>query len=589
MLLIFTACLSVGCKKSQKSAEVNLVLQVEFLDTETPFSANDGQILKSAFCGKENSLDNFIKTNSNGNHLLESKLLGVVKIKKSIDYFMPRYEYDYDQQDYKEINADGYDNRLFDENGNPSTHGKQSAERFYREQELVYLASANAQDLVKGLGKKFEFENLTIVTSKLNRYVSRDDLFHPHQARYYTGDVSTVAATYHAGGTSYTIKEAKLGNKSINSYILLPYAYLYDGNKTTTTTLCHEYMHVLGAPDLYSYDVEGKRQVGEFDVLGGESTPYPTHSLAYVKCKLGWLREGEDILPITHSGEYVLPAVEDGKGVKAYKITLASYYENGDVFYLEHRKLGNASLGQNRTEGVIIYRVNEENGYISKTGEKTNVWRGNAYGDTEITVFRNVGDLILGPNATLTDRVGYTVYGSEGNDVNTIFCSDGENSQIVVTYLEKTENGDVKIKVDIPEKQIVIPAEKVGLVQETGLRRSLYFDRADEDYTAYVYYTTRRIKNPTPKKILKDKKGELFKLNTLFLKARLPSDDGYEKYVYVFYEDENGYSSVFEYKIQGVKNIKVSTIILIGVGVGLLPTVLLTVVKKIKAKRRKNV
>ena len=90
----------MGCGKN-KSENVNLVIQVEFLDTQNPFSKEDNRILAQAFNGSKNSLDNFIYLNSNGSRTLESKTLGVVKIDKPIDYFMPKYRYDEGSGEYK--------------------------------------------------------------------------------------------------------------------------------------------------------------------------------------------------------------------------------------------------------------------------------------------------------------------------------------------------------------------------------------------------------------------------------------------------------------------------------------------------------
>jgi M6 family metalloprotease-like protein len=377
--LLFSSIAFVGCAAKKGEENVNLVIQVEFLDTESLFSTEDNELLLQAFNGKTNSLDNFIYVNSNGKRTLTSTLTGVVKINKAIDYFMPKYRYDNASESYVEENSLGYDNRYFDESGNPSLTGKQSAERFYREQELVYLATAQANNLTKKLGKNPKFENLTIVPSKLNRYVYSGDIFHPHQANNFTGSGEAISSAYYTEGVSGEIKVAKIQKAEVGSYVIIPYAYMCSDGKINVNTLCHEYMHVLGLPDLYPYD-KSIKPVGEFDVMGGESTLAPNQSLAYVKYKMGWLKEGEDILPVTGSGEYNLTAVEDEGGVKAYKITLGDYYQTGDVFYLEYRKLGNGSLSIEQTEGVIIYRVNEENGYLSSTGEKANVWRGNAYG-----------------------------------------------------------------------------------------------------------------------------------------------------------------------------------------------------------------
>ena len=584
LALLITSFTYFSCKNKEVE-NVNLVIQVEFSDTENHFTQADSSILAQAFNGSKNSLDNFIYVNSNGKHTLKSKILGVVKIDKPIDYFMPMYRYDEENAEYVEVNAKGYDNRYYDDDGNVAISGKQSVERFYREQELLYLTTTKAKSITKKLGRKPIFENVTIVPSKLNRLVYSGDIFHPHQGTSYTGEGAGLSTTYHTDGVSGAIKISKIRKTEVDSYVIIPYAYMYDGETVKTTTLCHEYMHVLGLPDMYSYDSTIK-PVGEFDVLGGEDTNAPTQSLAYVKYKKGWLKEGKEILPVTGSGEYNLTAIEDNGGVKACKITLGSYYENGDVFYLEYRKLGDGSLGENEAEGVIIYRVNEENGYISSTGEKANAWRGNAYGDYEVIVFRNPLDIVYGKHTTLCEEEGYETFGNPDGSVNLILHSNGENSGIKVTYLGKNADGTVKVKIDLPQEEIAVPTQKIGLKAETGNRHSVYFDRVDKDCKAYIFYSPKAIKNPTVEKLLKSEKGELIVVNTTFLKATLPLSKGFEKYVYVFYKDGNGYSPVMEYKIQGIKNIKVGRVILIALGVGIIiPSSLLTLITKLSKRK----
>ena len=584
VVLLVTSIVYFSCR-NRETENVNLVIQVEFSDTQNKFSQADSSILAQAFNGSKNSLDNFIYVNSNGNRSLKSKVLGVVKIDKPIDYFMPRYRYDEEKGEYVEVNAKGYDNRYFDDDGTPSLTGKQSVERFYREQELLYLATANSKAITKKLGRKPKFENVTIVPSKLNRMVERGYIFHPHQGTVYNGEGGGLSTVYYTEGVSGTMKTPKIRKAEVGSYVIIPYAYMYDGTALNVTTLCHEYMHVLGLPDMYSYD-SNQKQVGEFDVMGGESTPVPTQSLSYVKYKMGWYKEGKDILSVTGSGEYDLTAVEDKGGVKAYKITLGDYYEKGDVFYLEYRKLGDGSLSENPTEGVIIYRVNESNGYISSTGEKTNTWRGNTYGDSEVNVFRNPIDIFNGKHATLCEEDGYKTFGNPDGNINVILNSDGTNSGIKVTYLGKNSNGTVKVKIDLPQEKVVIPAEKTGLKAEIGNRHSIYFDRADSGCDAYVFYSTKAIKNPTVEKLLNSEKGELIVVNTTFLKATLPNTKGFERYVYVFYKDVNGYSKITEYKIQGIKNINAGKVVLIAVGIGIIvPSVLLAVITRLSKRR----
>ena len=79
VVLLVTSIVYFSCR-NRETENVNLVIQVEFSDTQKKFSQADSSILAQAFNGSKNSLDNFIYVNSNGNRSLKSKVLGVVKI-----------------------------------------------------------------------------------------------------------------------------------------------------------------------------------------------------------------------------------------------------------------------------------------------------------------------------------------------------------------------------------------------------------------------------------------------------------------------------------------------------------------------------
>ena len=132
-IILLFVCLSAlavnfGCQAST-SSEINAVVKVEFSDSENPFTNTDDSLLEDAFLGGEDSLKNFIYKNSNGKVNVDSRILTTVKLTKPVDYFMPKYAYDYKENAYVLVNEIGYDNRYFDESGTPSVTGKQSVNR----------------------------------------------------------------------------------------------------------------------------------------------------------------------------------------------------------------------------------------------------------------------------------------------------------------------------------------------------------------------------------------------------------------------------------------------------------------------------
>lgn len=589
-----------GCVQNGKK-QINAVVLVEFnIDDgdEAPpknFSQSDQEILNGVFGKEQDSLYNFIYENSNGKEKVESKIIQTVKINMSVDYFQPKYSYDLLSGEYQEVNPIGYDNRYFDENGQPSISGKPSVDRFYREQKFVYVVT---QSVNKKLRRKEELKNLTVIPSKLNRMVEKDSLLWPHRATYYYGNAD-LSTSYYLGDQTEELKQAKLGNKSINNYILIPYAFICDGEKTNITTLCHEYMHLYNVPDYYSYDQNPVEGIGEFDIMSDSDTNEPNLSLSYVRQKAGWLDEGKNILPITKSGEYDLYPTTSDKEVKAYKIITQEYLNKKESFYVEYRKAGE-KYADLTSSGIIIYRANEKNGYIGQDGQIGTSWKGNAYGEKEVYVFRFARELFgeewenrneITTNgicyATVSDKVGYSTFGNTQDDKNAITYSDGKNSLITVTYLQENADGSVKIKVEMPEEQTVNAGGKIDI--EEGYRNYLYFDKVSPDTTAYIVCLDKKIKNIDGQKLIDGKYGKPRVVSTEFLRTELPKSGGFEKFYYVCYKEKDGKLTTKEYYISGIKNIKLSSILIMSICVGvLIPSALASAIKIRKNLRRKK-
>ena len=291
-IIYILASLVVGNEKtlvfsSKPYCEINAVVLVEFSSAEITFDEKNLQVISEVF-SQNKGLDGFIKANSNGKERVDSRVLGTVKISQEEKYFMPKFSYDYIEKAYKEVNEIGYDNRFFDKDGNPSTTGKQSAERFYREQELISAVCEKASEISSEINSEnYKIKSLTVVTSEDGDFINQSILW-PHQATYFRGSVSEIEEVYF-GNVKGEIKEGKLADKSINDYILMPFGAISNGEQTSITTIAHEYMHVLGAPDYYSYDGKDSEGVSEFDIMGGESRLYPNLSLSYTRERMGFL------------------------------------------------------------------------------------------------------------------------------------------------------------------------------------------------------------------------------------------------------------------------------------------------------------
>lgn len=117
----------------------------------------------------------------------------------------------------------------------------------------------------------------------------------------------------------------------------------------------HENGHIMGLPDLYTYEVtEGAKDYfshcGTWDLMGVIEGMAPDY-LAYSKWRLGWLDE-EQIAVAKESGEFSLSPVETAGGVKLLVIPVDEYRG----YAVEYRKpLGmDAALPE---EGMLFYRI----------------------------------------------------------------------------------------------------------------------------------------------------------------------------------------------------------------------------------------
>lgn len=117
----------------------------------------------------------------------------------------------------------------------------------------------------------------------------------------------------------------------------------------------HEFLHTLGAPDLYRTAGENGYPVGRWwDLMAGANftASYP---LVYTRSKLGWMQ----IETLKDSGTYTLWPAEGESGSRAY--ILKTSRSDSEFFVVEYRK-----KPENRQDydyyipesGLIVYRVN---------------------------------------------------------------------------------------------------------------------------------------------------------------------------------------------------------------------------------------
>ena len=206
----------------------------------------------------------------------------------------------------------------------------------------------------------------------------------------------------------------------------------------------HEFLHTLGAPDLYRTAGEAGDPVGRWwDLMAGPNLT-ASYPLAYTRSELGWM----DIETLKESGTYTLWPAEGASGNRAY--ILKTSRSDSEFFVVEYRKKPENKQDYDYyipESGLIVYRVNNAVDYHT-----------NKEGNNYIYVFRkDTTDPAKAQENAFKATVGGQYRSSLGSsDLNahytsdTIFYSDGSNSGIVIDNVVTKEDGSVSFDVEFP-------------------------------------------------------------------------------------------------------------------------------------------
>ena len=206
----------------------------------------------------------------------------------------------------------------------------------------------------------------------------------------------------------------------------------------------HEFLHTLGAPDLYRTAGEAGYPVGRWwDLMAGPNLT-ASYPLAYTRSELRWM----DIETLKESGTYTLWPAEGASGNRAY--ILKTSRSDSEFFVVEYRKKPENKQDYDYyipESGLIVYRVNNAVDYHT-----------NKEGNNYIYVFRkDTTDPAKAQENAFKATVGGQYRSSLGSsDLNahytsdTIFYSDGSNSGIVIDNVVTKEDGSVSFDVEFP-------------------------------------------------------------------------------------------------------------------------------------------
>lgn len=260
------------------------------------------------------------------------------------------------------------------------------------------------------------------------------DLLWPHKADGYFG--------------------TKIDGKSVSSYNLVTtgdpneYGGVFSKKRTAYGVIVHEFLHVLGLPDLYRVSQIGD-PVGQWSMMAtnGSQTLNPLTAF-YQNEYLNWGSKLETIGSGTHKVVLEKPKYNNPNEKRAIKIK--SPLNENEYFVVEFRKKEGFDKYTNMDHsGIIVYRINN----------KFSISNGNKIEDF-MYIFRP-GETGLGDGngelnkATFSLESGRTSFGKETSDSSefdngTIHYSDGTNSGIVISNVSSGNEDTITFDVKVP-------------------------------------------------------------------------------------------------------------------------------------------
>ncbi len=222
---------------------------------------------------------------------------------------------------------------------------KNSSQRRYREHTLLQRAILFFQDSIpEALDLDYNddgnIDNICFVTS--GSPAGWSDLLWPHRWSLSSFDVY-------------------INNKRVYDYNFIMETYMYSG------IITHEFMHTLGAPDLYRYESSPITPVGPWDLMASTNYSKPQGLGTYMKWKYGnWI---DSIPTIYQEGTYTLyPANGNRQDQIGYKIPIAE--SENQFLVLEYRQQSSSTFESAiPNSGLLIYRIDTRfNGNASYNG-----------------------------------------------------------------------------------------------------------------------------------------------------------------------------------------------------------------------------
>ena len=237
---------------------------------------------------------------------------------------------------------------------------------------------------------------------------------------------------------------------------------LDQGGYFTVGTLCHEFFHSLGGPDLYHYyDTGAPVAVGGWDVMDA-SGDIPQYMGAYMKYKYtDWITS----LPVVeYGGIYNLNPLTSSEN-NIYRIN--SPLSNNEFFVIEYRvKEGIYDINTpGNQEGILIYRINSN-------------YNGNANGPPDEVYLHRPGGTLTSSGSfgaaifneftgrtefnDMSDPSSFLSDGSPGGVNISVIGNPGETMQFQITNLILVSSFE-ELSYDSDNDGVINPGEEIIL------------------------------------------------------------------------------------------------------------------------------
>ncbi len=248
--------------------------------------------------------------------------------------------------------------------------------------------------------------------------------------------------------------QTKIAGKDVFNYNLITtgdpneYGGVFSKKRTAYGVIVHEFLHVLGLPDLYRYSQIGE-PVGQWSMMASNGSQSLNPITAFYQNEyLNWGSKLQVIGPGTHRVTLSKPKYDNPNEKKA--VIIKSPLNKNEFFVVEFRKKEGFNEYVNMDHGgIIVYRIN--NTFNPSNGNKI---------EDFMYVFRP-GETRLGDGngdlnkATLSLESGRTSLGKDTPssnvfDNNTLHYSDGTNSRIVISNVSSGNNDTITFDVKVP-------------------------------------------------------------------------------------------------------------------------------------------